>query len=53
MGIERIYNCFGLSNVDAIEFNGGANWTVIFIKNTVDTRPYFLTVSNGVTPLHE
>ena len=23
IGIERIYNCFRLSNVNAIEFNGG------------------------------
>ena len=42
-----MWNCFGLSNVDAIEFDGGTNYTMVFTKNTVDIRPYFLTVPNG------
>ena len=46
--IERICNCFRLSNVNAIEFiNGGIDWTMFFTKNAVDIRPYFLTVPNG------
>ena len=30
IGIERICNCFRLSNVIAIEFNGGIDWTVFY-----------------------
>ena len=47
IGIESICNCFMLSNVDAIEFNGGTDLTMFFTKNAVDIRPYFLTVPNG------
>ena len=44
IGIELIWNCFRLSNVNANEFNGGIDWTTFFNKNVVDIRPYFLNV---------
>ena len=30
IGIEHIYKCFGLCNVDAIEFKGGTNLITLF-----------------------
>ena len=45
--IDRICNCFVLSNVDGIELNGGTNLTMFFTTNTVDIRLFFLTVPDG------
>ena len=40
-------NCFRLSCLNAVEFNGGIDLTMFFTKNAVDIRPYFLTIPNG------